>query len=63
MNGTKAVEDGDSGGQVVVAVVEVAEERFRAQEMETLKQMRVKVAKLDPPSGVSTETIQFWSEV
>jgi hypothetical protein len=51
MNGTKAVEDGDSGGQVVVTVVEVAEERFMAQEMETLKQMRVKVAKLDPLSG------------
>lgn len=55
MNGTKEHEDGDEGrnGGPTVTVVAVTEDR-RSQEIELLKQMRLKIAKLDPLSEVST---------
>lgn len=60
MNGTTKVlevQDGvQNGGQTVAAV---APER-RAQEIELLKQMRVKVARLDPASVVSTLHRKSW---
>jgi len=61
MNGAKALEDGDGGGPLVIKVVEVPEERSRAQEMEILKQMRIKVAKLDPVSQdiADTDLLRF----